>query len=92
MNALTKILIAGAAILGVPTAAAAQEIDVETIVHNASAQAYYQGENGRARARMTIVDRRTVNASGNLQFCELMSATKTMAIKNSLCCFLGRPT
>ncbi|ABI64506.1 MULTISPECIES: outer membrane lipoprotein-sorting protein [Maricaulis] len=56
MNALTKILIAGAAILGVPTAAAAQEIDVETIVHNASAQAYYQGENGRARARMTIVD------------------------------------
>lgn len=56
MNTVTKLLMAGAVTLSLPTSVAAQERDVETIVRNASAQAYYQGENGRARARMTIVD------------------------------------
>jgi hypothetical protein len=57
MNALIKsLLIAGTIVVSTPTPLVAQELDVDTIVHNASAQAYYQGENGRARAHMTIVD------------------------------------
>ena len=57
MNALIKsLLLAGTIVVSTSTPLVAQELDVDTIVHNASAQAYYQGENGRARAHMTIVD------------------------------------